>query len=52
MLAIDSENMAFLWACVECGKLVFDSEKLPLWVGDSSRPPDPVSVETAERSQE
>lgn len=30
---------------------LFDCEKLPLWVGDGSRPPDLVSVETDERSQ-
>lgn len=50
MLAIYSANMVFLWACVEYRKLVFDFEKLLLWVGDSLRPPDPVSVETAEWS--
>lgn len=56
MLAIYSGNMVFVWASAECRKLVFDFEKLvsllPLWVGDSSRLPDPVSVETAQWSRE
>lgn len=53
MLAVYSGNMAFLRACVECGKLgCLIVKKLPLWVGDGSRPPDLVSVETDERSRE
>lgn len=59
MLAIYCENMVLLWACVERRKLLFDFKKagelllllLPR-VGDSSRLPDPVSVETAKRSCE
>lgn len=53
MLAVYSGNMAVSAGLCGVRKArLFDCEKLPLWVGDGSRPPDLVSVETDERSRE